>query len=408
MAIILIILLFITGAMCYSYAKGDGEEYKSWKGTFYRVTLEVVNFILRRTPSKIVMYAISSIVALIELSALSIPFRSAIISYNKGEGFWNVFLSFDFDDVGMPIIIVGIFAILIIVGLYIWKYNFVSDEDKQILAEASEIKGEVKKGNKVLEEIHENTKEMRGDLAHLLENSEIILANHARIPLPPKPDCRVYIMENEKLCGQATIRPRFWKYHYVPIKNSQPIPQNPKKPFFAMSGIELTMAIINEKIAKSNKGQSQSVIIKAYSQTIDYSLCPILFKVKNECNVGLDNVYAFIWADSNVNFFEKNKEDVGIRLNTMKLDYSIDKDKHGIHVHIGDLNASMVYPMDRVYVQAPSDVGSFTLFWEISEKSYSQKGKLTVIVDPIYELKDIEKDNMVGKDDTIEPYKEYK
>ena len=283
-----------------------------------------------------------------------------------------------------------------------------SDEDKQILAEASEIKGEVKKGNKVLEEIHENTKEMRGDLAHLLKNSEIILANHARIPLTPKPDCRVYIMENEKLCGQATIRPRFWKYHYVPKKNSQPIPQNPKKPFFAMSGIELTMAIINEKIAKSNKEQSQSVIIKAYSQTIDYSLCPILFQVKNEGNVGLDNVYAFIWADSNVNFFEKNKEDVGIRLNTMKLNYSIDKDKHGIHVHIGDLNASMVYPMDTVYVQAPSDVGSFTLFWKISEKSYSQKGKLTVIIDPIYELKDIEKDNMVGKDDTIEPYKEYK
>lgn len=119
MIIILLIIATISGFLYRNSKIDDNKDASYWKEFLTVVSLKVVDYYYKDSPTKVVMLALRTLGLMFELSAIGYPVINAGLSYDKTNGFWNLLMKFQWDSVSSTMCYCYIVAIALIVIVYL-------------------------------------------------------------------------------------------------------------------------------------------------------------------------------------------------------------------------------------------------------------------------------------------------
>ena len=69
---------------------------------------------------------------------------------------------------------------------------------------------------------------------------------------------------------------------------------------------------------------------------------------------------------------------------------------------VNTINPKTSFCFDEVFVHAPHDIDSFKLLWQLSSRTFQNRGELTVRVEPEYEIFSIENDKLANSEEIVD------
>lgn len=192
-------------------------------------------------------------------------------------------------------------------------------------------------------------------------------------------ECAILFNEDDETASSITIHPKYRRITYVP----------PSKTSMC-----------------SSRGVVPVAKLKPFSETTDYSLCPINMLVANIGKKSLEHVYVFIKSpDESIKLHKSNVSSRIPTLNAFR-NYKIDDDQvlRNCKDHI---NPNMSYRLNEFFIEVPIGCKQILLDWSVQTSCYHREGVLEILVEPEYIDETCELDSKAGTI-YIEPYVERK
>lgn len=192
-------------------------------------------------------------------------------------------------------------------------------------------------------------------------------------------ECAVLFDGNDGAELSTTIHPKYRRITYVPRSKSS---------------------------MRGSGGIVPVAMVKPFSETTDYSLCPINILVANIGKKSLEHVYVFIKSpDESIKFHKSNVSSPISTLNAFR-NYKID-DGQVLRNSKDHINPNMSYTLNEFFIEVPIGCEQILLDWSVQTSCYRREGVLEILVEPEYADEMCELDSKVGTV-YIEPYVEHK
>lgn len=162
----MIIIAFIISLISFFILrnKRDEQELSFWKDLFSAVTLKVTNFYCKGTPTKVVMMFLRVIVILYEGTACVCPIVRAWVGCSDTNGFWSLFIQFQYDSVSSTMTYIFLGCCFVVVIVYLFTYRYECDKEKKF----SDLLSTTKRVEYSTVRIESNTSEIKEDVSKLV------------------------------------------------------------------------------------------------------------------------------------------------------------------------------------------------------------------------------------------------
>ena len=145
-------------------SKQDKHELSFWKDLFSAVTLKVTNFYCKGTPTKVVMMFLRVILIVYEGTAFACPIIRASIGCSETNGFWKLFVQFQYDSVSSTTTYIFLGCSFVVVMIYQFTYRNECDIEKKL----ADLLSTTKRVENSTTQIELNTSETKEDVRKLL------------------------------------------------------------------------------------------------------------------------------------------------------------------------------------------------------------------------------------------------
>lgn len=161
-------------------SKQDKQELSFWKDLFSALTLKVTNFYCKGTPTKVVMMFLRVILILYEGTAFTCPIIRASIGCSETNGFWKLFVQFQYDSVSRTTTYIFLGCSFVVVIVYLITYRYEDDIEKKL----ADLLSSTKRVEDHTARIESNTSEIKEDVSKLVYRLNGIGSNVVKHLLP--------------------------------------------------------------------------------------------------------------------------------------------------------------------------------------------------------------------------------
>ena len=145
-------------------SKQDEQELSFWKDLFSAITLKVTNFYCKGTPTKVVMMFFRVIVILYEGTACVCPIVRAWVGSSDTNGFWSLFIQFQYDSVSSTMTYIFLGCCFVAVIVYLFTYRYEDDIEKKV----TDLLSGIRRVEEHTVRIELNTSEIKEDVSKLV------------------------------------------------------------------------------------------------------------------------------------------------------------------------------------------------------------------------------------------------
>ena len=162
----MIIIVFIISLISFFILrnKQDKQELSFWKDLLSAVTLKVTNFYCKGTPTKVVMMFLRVILILYEGTAFACPIIRASIGCSETNGFWKLFVQFQYDSVSSTTTYIFLVCCFVVVIVYLFIYRYEDNIEKKV----TDLLSSIRRVEDHTARIESNTSEIKEDVSKLV------------------------------------------------------------------------------------------------------------------------------------------------------------------------------------------------------------------------------------------------
>lgn len=120
---IVVLFIIIIVAFFTLIERGKDEEHSFWKGFFQKITLKVIDYYCKGTPTKVVILTIRGILLMYECVAIGYPLVRAGLKFDGSKNYWSSWLECQWDSVSSTTTYVFLGSIVALCVIYLLTYK---------------------------------------------------------------------------------------------------------------------------------------------------------------------------------------------------------------------------------------------------------------------------------------------